>query len=246
MTVVERSLGVPPGAWPRLLWNVIWIERPLPDLSAQVRTRPVAALIGLGPVRDRLLHCGECAGQIVKRAATDSHVARIKRISRQSRLCRLVLHVSAEVGTPQPAARVASRLEEEVLGRIVGAFDERRGLTGRIECDRMTEELALVAVEIGEHDRYSPAVCGARPCPLGGDAPTQILVAGLDSGGDRYQPGRPGLGRRRRRRSLSRCSRQVAWLRAIWGARVGMPNTRTGTGSIGSLACGPCAGLGCT
>ena len=81
-----------------------------------------------------------------------------------------------------------------------------------------------------------PACWCVRQLPrrLGGDAPAQILWAGLDPVGDRCQPARSGPGRGRSRHSTTRSLRKAAWLRARRAARVGRPQAQSRTGSMRS------------
>ena len=57
----------------------------------------------------------------------------------------------------------------------------------------MSEELVLVAVEIGQHNGFRPGVGGGRRHAL-----AQVLTAGLDPVGHLFQPGRAESGRGRR------------------------------------------------
>ena len=126
--------------------------------------------------------------QEVERAAHDPHVVRVQQVRCQGGLGRLVLHVPIEMRAAQAPPQLLLGGGEEVLGDIVGAFDDGQDAAAGVPHHGMPEQAVAVALQIIEDDRFRPVVRrGGSLSPLRGDPLAQPVMVGLGGGFNRLR-----------------------------------------------------------
>ena len=113
----------------------------------------------------------------------------IEQVGSQGNLGRLVLHVPAQVGAPHASAQTALGLGEELLGRVVGAFDDGHYAARLVASDGMPAQSVLVALQVLQHDRLGHGSSVARTVRKRLDALAEGVAVSLQACGHRLQQG---------------------------------------------------------
>ena len=94
----------------------------------------------------------EGSGEVLQRAADDSDVGGVAEVGHEGGLDRLLLEVSAEVGSANASAKQLLAGTEEMLGGVVGPLDDEQDVAVFVSDGGMSEEVVAVLVEVSEDD----------------------------------------------------------------------------------------------